>query len=56
LLDAVGGSILLGILAAVLVLFYLGEREKRAVRRKRRRRFLPQWSKRGDESRRSKRR
>jgi hypothetical protein len=52
LLDAVGGSILLGILAAVLVLYYLSEREKRAVRRKRRRRFRPQWSKRGDETRR----
>ncbi len=49
MLDTVGGLILVGILAAVLILYYLSEREKRAVRRKLRRRFRPQWTRRPED-------
>jgi hypothetical protein len=37
-------AILLAILAGVMVLYYMSEREKNAVKRKKRRRFRPQWT------------
>ena len=43
-MDPMTLAILLCVLAGVLVLFYLSEREKNSVRRKRRRRFRPQWT------------
>lgn len=43
-MDAGTGAILIGVLVGVLILIYLNQREKNAVRRKRRRRFKPQWS------------
>jgi hypothetical protein len=43
-MDPMTLVIVLGVLAGVLVLFYLSEREKNSVRRKRKRRFRPQWT------------
>lgn len=42
-MDVVTGAILLAVLAGVLILLFLSAREKSAVKRKRRRRFRPQW-------------
>jgi hypothetical protein len=55
LVDIVVGAILVGVLAVVLLFYYLSERDKRAVRRARKRRFSPQWTKRPGETTRRKR-
>lgn len=45
------GAILVGVIVAVMIFVYLAQREKNAVRKKKRRKFHPQWKeKAGDTS------
>ena len=37
------GAILIGVLVAVMIFIYLAQREKNAVKRKKRRKFRPEW-------------
>ena len=45
MMDPVLTLILVAVLAGVMILYYFSEREKNAVKRKRKRRFRPHWTK-----------
>jgi len=55
-MDPVTGAVLLIVLAGVLVALFLSEKEKSAVRRMKRRKFKPQWTRRDGDTRRRRKR